>query len=128
MQELQNLYLNNLATGTLKAEYDLWKRKWGTSKSIVGVLEAYDECNELFFPNIKKLIGIFAVIPVSTATPERTFSSLKRIKTYLRNRIGQQRLTGLALMTVHRDISNTISPTEIIEKLASRRKRLNLIL
>ena len=28
----------------------------------------------------------------------------KRLKTYLRNATGQDRLTGLALMSVHRDI------------------------
>jgi len=37
------------------------------------------------FPNIQRLLQILSVFPVSTSTPERTNSCLKRIKTYLRN-------------------------------------------
>jgi len=36
---------------------------------------------------------------MSTTTPERTFSSLKRLKTYLRNSTTENRLNGLALMS-----------------------------
>ena len=35
---------------------------------------------------------------------ERSFSTLKRMKTYLRNKNGEKRLTALALMVVHKDI------------------------
>nr|XP_042913026.1 uncharacterized protein LOC122273036 [Parasteatoda tepidariorum] len=41
----------------------------------------------------------------TTATPERSFSTLKRLKTYLRNKMGDKRLTGLALLSVHRDLA-----------------------
>jgi hypothetical protein len=31
------------------------------------------------------LLKILCTLPISTATPERMFSNLKRVKTYLRN-------------------------------------------
>ena len=55
-------------------------------------------------------------IPVSTATPERTFLTLKRLKTYLRNTTGQERSTGLALVSVYRDID--IDTQKVIDGLA----------
>ncbi len=40
------------------------------------------------FPNLSKLASILSVLPVTTATVERTFSSMKLIKTRLRKRMG----------------------------------------
>lgn len=111
------------------SEYEIWHNHW---KSVVQkpatVIDAIDHCDDQFFPSIKKLLIILATLPVSTATPERSFSTLKRLKTYLRNKMGDERLTGLALMSVHRDLAVKLDCEEIINKLAIKRKRLNLIL
>ena len=53
------------------------------------------------------------VLPVSTATPERTFSTLKRIKSHLRNKMGEERLNGLASLNIHCDIS--LSEDEMLD-------------
>ncbi|KAJ4447663.1 hypothetical protein ANN_09670 [Periplaneta americana] len=42
------------------------------------------------FPQLSKLISLICTIPVSTALVERSFSALKRIKTYSRNRTGEK--------------------------------------
>lgn len=44
------------------------------------------------FPNLAKLAAILIVLPVTTATVERTFSSMKLIKTCLRSRMGENTL------------------------------------
>ena len=54
----------------------------------------------VMFPLVWKLILIAACIPVSTASPERSFSALRRLKTYLCSTMGHQRLSGLALMNI----------------------------
>jgi len=54
-----------------------------------------------------------------TSTPERTFSTMKRLKNYLRSSSGQERLTGLALLSVHRQIH--IDPAEVIDHLAKKK-------
>ncbi|ESN97057.1 hypothetical protein HELRODRAFT_153381, partial [Helobdella robusta] len=58
-----------------------------------------------FFPNVKALLRILATLPVSTATAERSFSSMKRIKPYLRNSTSEKRLNGLALLSIHKEIT-----------------------
>jgi hypothetical protein len=60
-------------------------------------LSSLDICNTLCFPNIRKLLTIFATLPVSTATAERSFSVLKLLKSSLRSRMGEERLTSLTL-------------------------------
>jgi len=65
-------------------------------------------------------------LPVSTATAERTFSTLKRLKTYSRNATGQDRLTGLTLMSVHRD--SDVNVQRVIDELSKKPRRLNFVL
>lgn len=61
-----------------------------------------DEAHHLF-PNIYIILKTLLTMPVSTATAERSFSTLKRLKTYLRNTMGNDRLTALALMNIHKE-------------------------
>lgn len=84
-------YQKFLAAGPLAvlAELRMWK-KYLIRKGNVqpqNSLEALNNCPEVNFPNIYMLLKILATLPVSTSTPERTFSSLKRIKTIQRNTI-----------------------------------------
>lgn len=44
------------------------------------------------------LIRLHLVCPASTATAERSFSELRRIKTYLRNRTSQPRTNNLVIL------------------------------
>jgi len=76
--------------------------------SVSQPLPSLSLCNRQFFTKIHFLLKVVATLPVSSATAEQTCSTLKRLKTYLRNATGQDRLTGLALMSVHRDIDVNI--------------------
>ena len=60
-------------------------------------------CDPDVNPNLRKLLTIFATLPATTASSERSFSTMRRLKTYLRSPMGEQRLTSLALLSVHRD-------------------------
>ena len=85
----------------LYAEYERWLQKWqkvGSEKLPTNAIDALTSCSNDFFPNIRTLLIIAVTIPVTTATPERTFSTLKLLKSYLRTTMGQDRLTGLALL------------------------------
>ncbi|XP_008190126.1 zinc finger MYM-type protein 1-like [Acyrthosiphon pisum] len=74
-----------------------------------------------YYPNIKRLLILFATIPVTTCTSERSFSSLKRIKTYLRSTMGENRLNGLALLNIHPEI--IIKPEEVVNTYANKHPR-----
>jgi len=73
------------------------------------------------FPSIHVLLEILAILPVSTASFERSFSTLKRIKTYLRNSTSETRLNGLTLMNIHQLIN--IDSETIIIMFASKKER-----
>ena len=113
-----------------QGEFQLWKLLWqGKSPSDRPscAIEAVGECNRQLYPNIYMLLNILSTLPVTTCTPERSFSTLRRLKTYLRNSCGQERLTGLALMAIHRDV---IIPTDdvITEFDNKKSRRLDFVL
>jgi len=47
------------------------------------VFQALDECCETIYPTIKSLLNILAALPISTASAERSFSTLRRLENYL---------------------------------------------
>ena len=61
--------------------------------------------NNIFFPNIREL-KILAVLPVGSTEVERSFSSIRRIYTWLRNTMTTEQLSDLAVVAM---IANTVT-------------------
>ncbi|CAF4343946.1 unnamed protein product, partial [Rotaria sp. Silwood2] len=78
-------------------EFEMWQQKWKKipererPANIINTLTALVPVKE-FYPNLNCLFQIFAILPVTVATAERSFSTMKRIKTTLRNSISDKRL------------------------------------
>ena len=53
-------------------------------------------------PELHKTMKIFTVIPATTCTAERSFSGLRRMITYFRNNMGQDRLNSAAVINTER--------------------------
>ena len=62
---------------------------------------ALKACDKDFFPNIYVFLRIGCTLPVTSCENERANSTLKNLKTVLRNKMGQERLSSLALMHIH---------------------------
>jgi len=54
-------------------------------------------------------------LPPRHVTNERSFRSLRRLKTHLRSTVSEDRLNGLAVLSVHRNEIST--PDGIVEEL-----------
>ncbi|CAI6355694.1 unnamed protein product [Macrosiphum euphorbiae] len=121
-QKLVEFYSSTIDQHSSIAELKMWRVKLVNEKIVfTSGLHALDVCDKEFYPNIHELLKIFCTLPVSTATPERCFSSLKRIKSYLRNSMTENRLNGLALLACHRSIQ--IMPDEVIDELSIQKNR-----
>ncbi|GBN82139.1 hypothetical protein AVEN_232206-1 [Araneus ventricosus] len=113
----------------VQSEFMSWKEKWSQEKSEnlpKTAISSLEKCDKTFFPNIYILLKLLAVVPVSVASVERSFSSLRRLKTYLRNTTSESRLNGLALLSIHRDIK--IRDEEVLDKFASVPRNLDFVL
>jgi len=75
------------------------------------------------FPNLLKCVQIALTIPVTSATCERSFSVMKLIKTYLRNRTEDERLSDLATLFVYKQRARSLDRDKIIDTFATRMDR-----
>ena len=64
-------------------------------------------------------LKLIMVLPSTNAVSERSFSALKRLKTYLRSTMKQDRLNHLLLLHVHKDRTDSMSLTHVAEQFVS---------
>lgn len=67
-----------------------------------------------------KFTKILLVAPQSVCVAERSFSSLKLLKTYVRANTTQKRTNDLALLYVHRDVANELDMDVLIDEFICR--------
>jgi len=83
-------------------------------------------CNErdrysLEFQNIAELIRIVCTIPVFSCECERSASALRRLHTWSRALMSQERLSALAMLHIHYD--HHIDLSEVVDKFSKKYPR-----
>lgn len=66
---------------------------------------------------------LFLTLPVTVATAERSFSKLKLIKNYLRNSMGQTRLSNIAVLNIEQHRTAELSLDNIILQFSNLKAR-----
>ncbi|GBP58944.1 Zinc finger MYM-type protein 1 [Eumeta japonica] len=75
------------------------------------------------FPNLEIALRIYLSLMITNCSGERSFSTLKRIKTELRNTMGQERLNHLTLLNIEHDLLKEVDIESIISKFAHIKSR-----
>ncbi|KAK0145279.1 Zinc finger MYM-type protein 1 [Merluccius polli] len=97
-----------------------------TGKTALSLLKSIFENNlEENFAETVILLKIIATTPMTTAESERNFSTLKRIKTFTRNTMGQPRLNALAMLSIESQLIQQLQDfiPKVIEKFSQRKDR-----
>ena len=90
-------------------------------------LVQYIRANNLVstFSEVLKLLKIAITLPLTTSEPERCFSTLKRVKTFLRNTMGEDRLSALAMLSIGKEMVKNIPRfnERVMDKFAKMKGR-----
>ena len=111
----------------LESELHSWRLKWQQQlaehgeKSLPRTLAQTLRQISSMYPNISAMVRLLATLPVTTCSAERSFSSLKRIKTAFRATMTTTRLSGLTLLHVHLDIP--VNVDSAVDEFARRHPR-----
>ncbi|XP_056016898.1 uncharacterized protein LOC130053579 [Ostrea edulis] len=92
-----------------------------SSDKLCNLLNPFNFVDGDVFPNVKILLHIGCVLPITTCEAERSFSGLRRIKSFMRSTMQEDRLTGLALMHLHHSLE--IDQKEIVQSFIRQGKR-----
>ena len=69
------------------------------------------------FAQVEKLVRIMLVCPCSSA--ERSFSSLRRLKTWLRSTMTQARLNSVAVCHSHQELLDAVDIVKVMREFVS---------
>ena len=66
---------------------------------------------------------MYMTISVAVATAERSFFKLKLIKNFLRSSMSQERLSGLALLSIEKEQTKNLDFRKVLQQSASPKAR-----
>ncbi|XP_025192174.1 uncharacterized protein LOC112592365 [Melanaphis sacchari] len=109
-------------------------KEWINFKAVFGAIindpksSADSICGSEVMPEVYKLFSLILTIPSTSVSVERSFSCLKRIKTYLRNNTSQHRLNSLSTISIEKLLIQQLKENEpfyeeIINIYASKKDR-----
>ena len=88
-------------------EMNIFPRLFTTKPCNVGEiiehLKTVPQESKNMFPIVLHVLKLLLVVPATSATAERSFSTMKRIKSYLRSSMVQERLNDLCLLSVYKE-------------------------
>lgn len=99
VKDLAPYFDTRVSLSVVKAEFELLCKRVSIMNYDTEVLEVLVSCDANYFPIINYyLLPALAMLPITTASVERTFSWMKRIKNFLRNTMSNERLSAFAII------------------------------
>ena len=113
-----NFYKDDFVTEELKTQLDVMASNFPTDcevnlQSIIVYLRGLSGIQKGLISQVCKLLSLLLVMPATNAVSERSFSCLRRTKTYLRATMTQSRLNNVMVLHVHKNYTDELCMTNI---------------
>lgn len=76
-------------------------------------LRNLSESQRTFFKQVCWVARLILVMPSTNVASERSFSTMKRLKTYLQSTMGQSRLNHLMVLNVYKEVLDKLDLTTV---------------
>jgi hypothetical protein len=70
------------------------------------------------FPDLRRLLQLALTVPVANVAAERSFSSMRKIRTYIRSTMGEQRMSSIALLNTESEMAKTVDLDQVVDIFA----------
>lgn len=83
------------------------------------------------YTEVSKLCELVLTVPATSSSVERNFSTLKRIKNFVRNSTGQERLSQISILSIENQLLQNMSDNprfydDVIDEFAKTDRRIEL--
>lgn len=129
MKELEKvldvyMYGSDLNASNLETQLEILGSniECGRTMDIVDIKKHLQQLNskeKALLSEVILAIKLALVMPATNATSEQTFSAMRRVKSYLRSIMTQERLNHLMLLHVSKDLRNSLSLANVANELVS---------
>ena len=89
-------------------------------KSLISYLKGLNAVEREYYSEVIKVAKLILVMPATNALSERSFSALRRVKTWLRTTIDQVRLNHCMTLHVHKSRTDSLSLIQIGNEFIQR--------
>ena len=97
---------------------------------MIPLFKKLDTIKRMLVAEVIKLVKLILIMPASNDVSDRSFSSLKRIKNYLRSVATNNRLNHLLILHIHKLLTDGLDLTkvtdEFIEKKEERKSKFGI--
>ena len=117
LEFIRESYSDDIDVDSLSIELQVFKQMCGEIEAV-----CFDDILEVvapqvdergLIPNVQILMELIMVNPATSATPERSFSLSRRLKTWQRSTMKQQRFNSLAILHEHKAITDKIDLVKV---------------
>ena len=85
-----------------------YDQKCFTIADLISFLKSLEHSQRILLSEVVKIAKLLLVMPATNAISERSFSALKRVKTYLRSTTTDSRLNNLLVLHTHKDTADKL--------------------
>ncbi len=105
IEQVVSFYHEDLPNPTIVDEkFCRWKSKWiliPKSERPDTIAKSLKKCPQQSLTNIWTILKLFATLPLSSCSCERSESTLKRLNNYMRSTQSEERLSSLAIIHIN---------------------------
>ena len=87
---------------------------------MIALFQKLETIKRMLVAEVIHLVKLIFVMPATKAVSERSFSCLKRIKTYLRSAITNNRLNHLLILHIHKLLTDRLNLTKVADEFVER--------
>ena len=107
LQFVLSFYGSDFDTLQLSTQLEIFSQSFKTAEEVTlsSIFTFFQDCTPAqvdLLCQVSKLVKLLLVMPATNAQSERSFSAVRRIKTYLHSTMIQQRLNNLMVLHVHK--------------------------
>jgi len=115
----RQVYLHAGQAGDWSGKFRKIKKIYNRKKTTRSFTFFWNQHLEQPFPDVSIALRIYSCMAVTNCSAERSFSCLKRIKTYLRSSVGENRLSSLALLCIESELVSAIDFQDITDEFSN---------
>jgi hypothetical protein len=124
LRYIEEIYKDDIDSKLLQCQLPvlkcLLKGKYVCFNDIYVEFKILDNSQQMLVSEVVVLVKLLLVSPASNAMGERSFSTMRRLKTWLRSSMNQCRFNNLAILQVHNERVDDLNLAEVGNEFTSK--------
>lgn len=127
LKRVLEVYSTDLNASNLQTQLDIVSSNVTEEVSnifdIIRYMQKLTPAEKELINEVITLSKLLLVMPATNSTSERSFSAMRRVKSYLRSTMTQERLNSLMVLHVHKDQTDKLDMSNVANEFVSKSER-----